>query len=76
MTTENVKIYQARRIYKDYEISVEREGPTLYWWIERLFDGREMECDFAETTEDILDMVEILSRHVDDMIENPGDYDN
>lgn len=75
MITESVKIYQARRIYKDYEISVYREGPTLFWWIERLKDGREMESSFAETTEDILTMVEILSRHVDDMIENPGDYE-
>lgn len=76
MTTENVKIYSARKIYKDYEISVDREGSALYWWIERLSDSREMECNFAETTEDILAMVEILSRHVDDMIENPGDYEN
>lgn len=75
MTTENVKIYSARRIYKDFEISVDREGPTLYWWIERLSDGREMECNFAETTEDILNMVEILTHHVDDMIENPSDYE-
>lgn len=62
------------RQYRGFEIVVEREGPTLYWGIIRINDGWEMESNFAETTEDILTMTQVLSGHVDDYYENPKDY--
>lgn len=78
---KNVTINRVTTIYKGFEIDVSREPSLggdilLYYSIFRESDGWCLEDSFSSGEDNVLSFTNYLKAHVDDYIQNPGDYDD